>query len=142
MVNRAHHSLINDIQIDKTSLSALSPSNEISDKYSSLIETLENKPFYAPVFVQDFAPKDRFERRQWLRDLVVPFDAMLYTYTHGNSFGSLNFIWQVESEIDQTRNSQTLTQLSSKLCHTFVQTDYDIYFSLCIGAEQVVNEKH
>ena len=34
---------------------------------------------------------------------------------HGNNFGSLNFIWRVESEVDQTQNSQTLVKVSSNL---------------------------
>lgn len=129
-VDRAHHSRTSEIQVDKTSLTTLLPSKDIPDTYSHLVDMLESKPLYTPVFVQDFTPQDRFNRRHWLHNLVVPFDAMLYSYAHGNSFGSLNFIWRVESEVDQSRNSQTLVKVSSNLPvfasrdvrRTFVQT--------------------
>lgn len=39
---------------------------------------------------------------------------------HGNNLGTLNFVWTVPAEVDQTLNQQTVTQLnkSQKLCYT------------------------
>lgn len=40
---------------------------------------------------------------------------MMYTYAHGNSFGSLNLIWTVGNEVDQCQNSQAIVHVSSEL---------------------------
>ncbi len=138
IVNRSHHSHVNEVQVDKTSLTTLSPSIEIPDTYFSLIKALENKSLYIILFVQDFTPKDRFECRSWLSNLVVPFNAMLYTYAHGNSFGTLNFIWRVESGVDQTRNSQTLIRLSSELCSRNVRRTFVEKYNRLIGTPKSV----
>ena len=114
-VSAAHHLSVSEVQIDKTSLTSLSPCDTIADAYRLLNNAIENKPLYTPIFVQDFAPKDRFQRRRWLQNLKVPFNAMMYTYADRNSFGSLNFIWRVGNEVDQCQNSQVIVHLSSEL---------------------------
>ena len=114
-VNESHHAFRIDLDIDKTSLVSLNPSLEVLECYNSLVDAIENKPLYAPVFLQDFAPTDRYERRQWLQNIEVPFPAMIYSYAHGNSYGSLGFIWKVGDEINHNEVSQVILQISSRL---------------------------
>ena len=53
---------------------------------------------------------------------------MMYTYAHGNSFGSLSFIWRTGDEVDQTQVSQVIVRVSREMptfasrdvCRTFV----------------------
>ncbi len=63
------------------------------------------------------------------------------TYVHGNSFGALNFIWRVESGVDQTRNSQTLIRLSSELpvfCSRNVRRTFVEKYNHLIGTPKSV----
>lgn len=104
-----------ELNSDKTSLITLFPSKEVLSVYTLLIDTLQNQPLYTVVFLQDYAPKDRFQRRQWLQKLKVPFNAMVYVYAHGNSFRSLNFIWRIGEEINHTQVNQAILYVSTKL---------------------------
>ena len=66
-----------------------------------------------PVFLNDFAPKDRYERRKWLNNLQLSVTITLYRYPHGNHLGTINFAWKVPDEVDQTLNHQTIAQLNT-----------------------------
>ena len=65
--------------------------------------------------LQDYAPKDHFQHRQWLQNLKVPFNAMVYVYAHGNSFRSLNFIWRIGEEPHHTQLNEAILYVLSKL---------------------------
>ena len=114
-VTAAHKLPSIDLNPDKTSVITLAASKEISEIYVPLAIMLQEKPPYTVVFLQDYLPTDRFQRRQWLQKLKVPCSAMMYTYAHGNSFGNLYFIWKCGKEIDHTQVNQAILQVSTKL---------------------------
>ena len=64
----SHHSNNEgELHVDKTSLTCIRPFDHvIPEAYESLVRELESKPLYSPLFVQDYSPEDRFERRRWL----------------------------------------------------------------------------
>ena len=79
------------------------------------------------MFLNDLAPKDRYERRKWINNLKLPVTLTLYRYPHGNNLGTMNFAWKVPDEVDQTLNHQTIAQLnkSQKLYFTRqMRTDF------------------
>ena len=72
--------------------------------------------------MQDYSPEDRFERRRWVQNLKLPCIAMMYTNAHGNSFGSLSFIWRTGDEVDQNQVSQVVLRVSREM-PTFASRD-------------------
>ena len=85
-----------------------------------MLKTINESPDYHPVFLNDFAPEDRFDRRKWINKLQLPVTIFMYRYPHGNNLGTLNFAWKVPIEIDPTQNQRTIAQLnnSQKLFYT------------------------
>ena len=69
---------------DNTSLLTLPETGEpASLEYSELQRKLEGLPLYRlplykPLYVNDMAPTDRFERRKWVSNLKVCFPIILY----------------------------------------------------------------
>ena len=76
---------------------------------------------YEPIFVNEFAPSDLYERRKWVSGIKVSFPIMLYKYVYGNHLGTLNQIcaWKIpENEpVDNTITSLIFMQLSTKQLH-------------------------
>lgn len=95
-------------------------SEPVKSEYSDLLKALDDLPDYQPVFLNDYGPEDRFDRRKWLNDLQLSFIIMLYRYPHGNNLGTMNFAWKVSSEFDKPLNQQIINQLnnSQKLYYT------------------------
>lgn len=67
----------------------------VSLEYSELQQKLESLPLYKPLYVNDMAPTDRFERRKWVSNLKVSFPIMLYKYAYGNNLGTLLYAWRI-----------------------------------------------
>ena len=81
---------------------------------------------YQPVFFNEHAPEDRFDRRKWLNDLQFPFTIMLYRYPHGNHLGTMNFAWKF-SEFDHTLNQQTISQLNASQIYYLVVIIFKLF---------------
>ena len=84
----------------------------MKSEYAKLFEAIDKSPDYFPVFINDFAPEDRFIRRKWINMLQLPVKIFLYRYPHGNNLGTLSFAWKVPNEVDQTLNQRTIAQLN------------------------------
>ena len=63
--------------------------------------------------MNDFAPEDRYERRNWLNNLQLPFRVQSYKYPHGNNLGTMNSAWKIPDEIDHTLNHQAIAHLNN-----------------------------
>lgn len=92
----------------------------VSSEYADLLKVLDESADYHPVFLNSFAPDDRFDRRKWINKLQLPITIFMYRYPHGNNLGTLNFAWKVPSEVDLSVNQRTIAQLneSQKLFYT------------------------
>lgn len=60
----------------------------IPNSYTKVMDVVQNLHTYRPASLLDLEPEDRYERRQWLEKLSLPFPATLYSYHHGNSLGN------------------------------------------------------
>ena len=118
--NKPHHAmqLVHSPVVNIILKTIHASSKTVSSDYTELMGTLQERPDYQPVFLNDLAPKDRYEQRKWL---------IFYRYPHGNNLGTMNFAWKVPDEVDQTLNHQTIAQLnkSQKLYFTRqMRTDF------------------
>ncbi len=75
-VNTRQASTFSGLQEDKASLTTLSASDKpISSAYSELLKKLEDE---TPVFLNDYAPSDRYQRRRWMSNLKIPIKVMVH----------------------------------------------------------------
>ena len=65
-------------------------------EYQLLFEALEG--MYEPVHLDEFAPDDRFKRRQWLDRLALSVPFIMYCYQHSNFKGTEHFLWRIPSD--------------------------------------------
>ena len=91
----------------------------VSSEYCDFEEKLSDVAMYEPIFVNEFAPSDRYERRKWVSGIKVSFPIMLYKYVYGNHLGTLICAWKIpENEpVDNTITSLIFMQLSTKQLH-------------------------
>lgn len=71
-------------------------------------------PLYEPLYVNDLAPPDRYQRRRWISGIKLSFPIMLYKYAYGNHIGTLIYAWKVPNDgpADSTTVSRIFCQLS------------------------------
>ena len=94
-----------------TSISASSKSTE--KEYRKVEEAIMALEYYDPVFLNDFAPENRYVRRHWINNLSLQFPVMLYKYVHGSHIGTLDFAWKTpEGASDPAKTSQVTTKLT------------------------------
>ena len=92
------------------------PTLVCQSEYHLLQEKLLSLPAYHPVFVNDYSSPDRFERRHWLDRLQVELPIKMYRFFHGNSLGTLTFVWKLPSDGSEDPNAtaQAISLLNSK----------------------------
>ena len=82
--------------------------------YVDVEKALDSLDFYDPVFLNDYAPLDRYQRRHWLDKISCQFPIMVYRFAHGSSVGTMCFAWKINTDtVDQTAVSQTVSKLNS-----------------------------
>ena len=76
----------------------------ILECYKELYQRLEALSLYNPLFLNDIASTNRYDHRQWLAELQLPFSVMVYKYAHGKHLGTAVFAWKLPSDasVDQT----------------------------------------
>lgn len=101
---------------DNASLVTLLPKEGGTTKsqYHELEQSLLKLPLYQPLYLNDLAPADRFERRRWLSALCLPFKIMLYRFAYGNNLGTLVYAWRIPE--DETADSTAVSRIFSELC--------------------------
>ena len=57
--------------------------------YSVLVGTLCKSKDYTEIPMLDFIPKNQYERREWLQDLIMPFGTKLYTEI--KAYGNIHY---------------------------------------------------
>ena len=66
----------------------------VDNDYKKLDADLVENDFYQPIFLSDYEPRDRIDRRYWLEHLSLSNNIKIYKHQHGNYFGNFNFIWK------------------------------------------------
>ena len=75
--------------------------------YDELKNDLSSTDVYKPLCLQDYALKDRYDRRDWLQNLQLPFPVSVYTYCSGNYYGNTTYAWRLPEELnDRSVESQ------------------------------------
>ena len=88
---------------------------ECDSRYTAVQASLEEKAMYCPMFVNEFAPKDRHQRRNWIAGLTLQCPAMMYRFMHGNNLGTLVFLWKIPAEGGEaTQNAKLVTELNQR----------------------------
>ena len=87
----------------------------ISEDYKELDDALASVTEYCPLCLNDFAPSNRYRRRHWIDQLALPYKVVMMKYPHGNSLGTLCFIWKVPDQVDDTRNARLMLQLGQEV---------------------------
>lgn len=63
--------------VDNVIMSTIAGNNEpVSNEYVDKI--IDESPDYHPVFLNDFAPEDHFDRRRWISKLQLPVKFFIY----------------------------------------------------------------
>ena len=86
--------------------------NPTRKEYVKIEETLNAKEKYDPVFLNDFAPDDRYTRRHWIDVLSLRFPVMLYKFAHGSQIGILSFVWKI---LQDTNDADKTSHLVARL---------------------------
>lgn len=91
-------------------------SEKVAFEYQKLFESLGDD--YEPVHLEEFAPEDRFQRRQWLSAIALPVPFVIYSYQHGNYKGTEHFLWPIPRDVNcrcDTTNARVMTQLNEQM---------------------------
>ena len=88
-----------------------------SDGYKELNDALFSKSGCCPLCLNDFAPSNRYTRCHWFDKVALPYKVMIMKYPHGNSLGTLCFIWRVLEQIDDAQNARLMLHLSQEVYH-------------------------
>ena len=93
LMKEHHQSMEPDHPEDNASLATLPvASGPVPADYVELNEALESLPHYEPLFVNEFAPEDRYKPQSWLAKLALPYSTCIYRYAYGNNLGKLSYI--------------------------------------------------
>lgn len=97
-------------------LSVAASGRSSGSQYIELEAKLLNSPFYEPLFLNDSAPVDRYQRRKWVSELSFPFPIMLYKYAYGNNLGTLLYAWRIppNEPVDNTITGKIFANLCRK----------------------------
>lgn len=67
------------------------------------------------IFLNELAPEDRHQRKNWIAGLKLEFPAMMYRFMHGNNLGTLTFVWKTsEGGGEAAKNAKLVTELNQK----------------------------
>ena len=90
-----------------------------ASQYQELQEKVLSLPLYQPVFVNEYAPSDRFARKHWIDELQLEVRIKLYRYCHGNNLGNMTFLWQIPADMseDPTSTAHAIVVLNSQQKH-------------------------
>ena len=83
--------------------------------YTSIQKSLKEKAFYSPIFLNEFAPDDRHQSKNWIAGLKLEFPGMMYRFMHGNNLGTLVFVWRTpKAGGEATENAKLVTELNQR----------------------------
>ena len=114
-----HHQIVTvqGSQDDSISLETmLSYDVPVLEEYYTLHQLLLATSFYQPIFFNDLAPRERYDRRKWLSGIQLPFPIMLYRFAYGNHLGTLCYAWKIpdDKSVDNAAVSRVYSQLSKE----------------------------
>ena len=126
-----------------TTLHAKAGTGTIPSDYLIVEKGLQHLPFYEALYLNDFAPDDRFERRKWFTSMSLSFPIMLYKYSYGNNLGTLIYGWKIPVDVspDETIISRIfahLTQQQSFYSSRAMRQDFVNKYSRLAGTPKMI----
>ena len=114
-----HHQIVTvqGSQDDNISLETmLSYDVPVLEEYCTLHQLLLATSFYQPIFWNDLAPRECYDRRKWLSGIQLPFPIMLYRFAYGNHLGTLCYAWKIpdDKSVDTAAVSRVYSPLSKE----------------------------
>ena len=94
------------------------------DTLLPVYNALTDKPYYEPVFLNDFAPteaRDRYHFIHLLKTKGCPAEAVLYTYSTGNNQGNYHFVWLIPPVVSADELQSQNASVVQKLCANMPQ---------------------
>ena len=80
--------------------------------YDELKNDLSSTDVYKQLCLQDYAPKDRYESRDWLQNLQLPFPVSVYTYCSGNYYGNTTYAWRLPEDLNDRSDESQMNAIS------------------------------
>ena len=88
--------------------------HQCKPQYLKVQQILMEKEMYSPIFLNELAPDDCHERKNWLVGMQLDFPTMMYRFMHGNNLGTLAFLWRTpQLGGEATSNARLVTELNS-----------------------------
>jgi len=107
--------------LDNITLEVRNKQRNFDLKFRNISDLLHNSDFYELHLLDNYLPKDKRIRYDFINELRVDCTFTLYRYYHGNYLGTLNFIWKIPnsvSEQDKNQEAQTLI-LANEIIPTY-----------------------
>ncbi|UZO26794.1 uncharacterized protein OCT59_019007 [Rhizophagus irregularis] len=95
----------------------INKTSSMSNKYTDIINLMQDKAEYDPICIDDLIPHNVFQAA-YLEGMELPFNITLYRYYSGNYIGTLNWIWKRPDTVelfDKTKESQSLLKAHKSL---------------------------
>ncbi|PKC58120.1 hypothetical protein RhiirA1_541255, partial [Rhizophagus irregularis] len=103
--------------IDHIKVLDINKTSSMSNKYTDIINLMQDKAEYDPICIDDLIPHNVFQAA-YLEEMELPFNITLYRYYSGNYIGTLNWIWKRPDTVelfDKTKESQSLLKAHKSL---------------------------
>lgn len=112
--NEVHHASEKPVRsmTDNWSMKTIQPCPKKNSNYLDVEKTLSGMEDYQPLWLFDFEPADRFDRRLWYENFSLPFSAKVYTHRVGNFIGNYTFVWKISSKKSERSDEDDLQVLS------------------------------
>ena len=81
--------------------------------YSNVHEALVNLEPYQPIFLNDYAPQDRYQRCHWVDSLSLQFPIVLYRFSHRASIENYVLCAANRRRYGPHKNSRVITQITT-----------------------------
>ncbi|PKY19235.1 hypothetical protein RhiirB3_469048, partial [Rhizophagus irregularis] len=103
--------------IDHIKVLDINKTSSMSNKYTDIINLMQDKAEYDPICIDDLIPHNVFQAA-YFEGMELPFNITLYRYYSGNYIGTLNWIWKRPDTVelfDKTKESQSLLKAHKSL---------------------------
>lgn len=95
---------------------AAMPLSSINVRYQDLHRSLQVLDCYELCNLSEFLPDNSsYARKLWLEGLQLQYPLSLYSFSHGNSLGTIYLVWKVDANQDQSAEINMLAKIRDLL---------------------------
>ncbi|KAK3107727.1 hypothetical protein FSP39_020885 [Pinctada imbricata] len=93
---------------DNWSVTILEKSSDYA-RYNDVAKTLLEMDTYEYLWLHDYEPEDRYDRRVWYDNFCLPFPRKLYTHRVGNYIGNFTFVWKIPENVTERDDANDIS---------------------------------